>query len=217
MPIILDTFIRNILFEGHENMEHIKIPVSEETLSVLQGLASKKGVTLEELAAELFRGVTNYLEEIDSYASENNVEYETAVSELLDYGVILWDEVVSMILDILHIDRQVVIDDLMFDHIDSSIILVLSKTEGSEGLIDEVTVDLSCEGVSLYAIHYLRDGEGWKLKSSLPEGIEPVFDKDEKAVILKTRARVLEELPTFETLENVMRDIITVNNNGNEG
>jgi hypothetical protein len=193
-------------------MEYIKIPVSEETLSVLRSLASKKGMTLEELTGDLFRGIANYLDEIDSYAAENNVGLETAVSELLDYGVILWDEVVSMILDILHIDRQVVIDDLMFDHIDSSIILVLSKTEGSEGLIDEITVDLSCEGVSLYAIHYLRDGEGWKLKSSLPEGIEPVFDKDEKAVILKTRAKVLEELPTLETLENVMQEIITVNN-----
>ncbi|MEB3756698.1 MAG: hypothetical protein GSR79_07580 [Desulfurococcales archaeon] len=188
-------------------MEYIKIPVNEETLSLLNVLADKKGVSVEKIVADLFKGITNYLEEIESYANENSVSYDTSVSELMDYGVILWDEIVSMILDVLHIDRQVVLDDLMFDHIDSSIILVLARTEGSNGLIDEITLDLSCEGTSLYAIHYLREGEEWKLKD-LPEGFEPVFDRDEKAVILKTRGKTLEDLPTMGTLENLMEELI---------
>jgi hypothetical protein len=155
-----------------------------------------------------FKGITNYLEEIESYANENSISFDVAVSELMDYGVILWDEIVSMVLDVLHIDdRQVILDDLMFDHIDSSIILVLARTEDSEGVVDEITLDLSCEGMSLYAIHYLRDNEEWKLKD-LPEGFEPVFDRDEKAVILKTRGKTLEDLPTLGTLENLMNELI---------
>ncbi|MCE4615273.1 MAG: hypothetical protein F7B60_07085 [Desulfurococcales archaeon] len=188
-------------------MEYIKIPVNEETLSFLKGLANKKGISLKKLAGDLFKGITNYLEEIESYANENSIDCDTAVSELMDYGVILWDEIVSMILDVLHIDRQVVLDDLMFDHIDSSIILVFTRTEGSKGLIDEITLDLSCEGTSLYAIHFLRDNEEWELKE-LPEGFEPVFDRDEKAVILKTRGKTLEDLPTTGTLENLMEELI---------
>ncbi|MCE4606669.1 MAG: hypothetical protein F7B59_04960 [Desulfurococcales archaeon] len=188
-------------------MEYIKIPVSEETLSLLNGLANKKEVSVEKIVTDLFKGIVNYLDEIESYANENSVGYDTAVSELMDYGVILWDEIISMILDVLHIDRQVVLDDLMFDHIDSTIILVLARTEGSEGLIDEITLDLSCEGTSLYAIHYLREGDEWKL-SNLPEGFEPVFNRDEKAVILKTRGKTLEDLPTIGTLENLMGELI---------
>ncbi len=188
-------------------MKKLSINVPDDVYLTLESIAEKKGASVDEILTQIVRGALNYVEEIDAYAEENSVNYETAVSELLDYGVILWDEIVSMILDILHIDRQVLLDDLLFDHIDSSIILVLSRTEEGEGMIDEVTIDLGCEGVSLYAIHYLREGEKWILKE-LPEGFEPVYDKEDNALIVKTRGKSLEDLPTYKTLERIVSDLI---------
>ncbi len=188
-------------------MKKLSINVPDDVYLTLESIAEKKGASVDEILTQIVRGALNYVEEIDAYAEENSVNYETAVSELLDYGVILWDEIVSMILDILHIDRQVLLDDLLFDHIDSSIILVLSRTEEGEGVIDEVTIDLGCEGVSLYAIHYLREGEKWILKE-LPEGFEPVYDKEDNALIVKTRGKTLEDLPTYKTLERIVSDLI---------
>ncbi|MEB3825263.1 MAG: hypothetical protein LRS47_01180 [Desulfurococcales archaeon] len=188
-------------------MKKLSINVPDDVYLTLESIAEKKGASVDEILTQIVRGALNYVEEIDAYAEENSVNYETAASELLDYGVILWDEIVSMILDILHIDRQVLLDDLLFDHIDSSIILVLSRTEEGEGMIDEVTIDLGCEGVSLYAIHYLREGEKWILKE-LPEGFEPVYDKEDNALIVKTRGKSLEDLPTYKTLERIVSDLI---------
>ncbi|WFO75351.1 hypothetical protein J4526_00115 [Desulfurococcaceae archaeon MEX13E-LK6-19] len=204
-------------------MPELTIKLSDEAYRVLSNIANKYKISVEELASRLANDLFLYeLEEISEYMEYHNYgemntldKLTNAMLDLFELGLTTFNSLEQYIIELLDA-KKYWLEDYGIDIEDRSIWMLFSGT----GAIEEFTIDVDPDGISIIAVHSLEDIV--EENPSIEEKIEKVLStleeekydityvEEELRVIV--RARSVDELPKISELENIMKNILKMIN-----
>ncbi len=200
-------------------MPELTIKLSDEAYRVLSNIANKYKISVDELASRLANDLFLYeLEEISEYMEYHNYgemnaldKLTNAMLDLFELGLTTFNSLEQYIIELLDA-KKYWLEDYGIDIEDRSIWMLFSGT----GAIEEFTIDVDPDGISIIAVHCLEDVV--EENPSIEEKIEKVLStlKEEKYNIVYVeeelriiaRARTVDELPKISELENIMKNIL---------
>ncbi|BAN89633.1 hypothetical protein [Aeropyrum camini] len=175
-----------------------KIDLDEDAAERLGRLAEKLGVEIDELLSTVADVTSSYWSDIAEWSGVLRVrrrnKHVSVFEELYYYGISLWRDLVSPVLERLNAKGRFELEGIDFDPEEGQLEVEMVALEGSDLKADRLVVIWSPKGVYMEAYYYL-DEEEEPPRPSRQLDFEWSYLPDEHAIVISHSAETLSGLP----------------------
>lgn len=200
-------------------MPRYYIELNDDVDKVLEDISKKYGVDKRSLLNKLVNNIVLHeLSDVVEYMESHNYgnmdpveKIINATLDLFELGFITFNVLEEQVMEVLDA-KNYWLEDFSIDFDDRSIWLLFTGT----GVIEEFTVDIDPDGVSIIAVHSIEDvvEENPSIEDRIGEVIEKYSSEkyevsySEQEIRIVARAHSLSDLPKINELENVVTKIL---------
>ncbi len=185
-------------------MPCIKIEIDEETRKLLEDLAKRLGVSLNDIVRIIAENLGDYKYDIEDWANQLKVKKEhkadSVFNELFYYGIASYKNMVNRVLDVLKAKGRYELEYLELDPSTGTLEIELVALEGSDLLSDRLRISWSPSSVIVESYYYLEEDEEPPLQR-LGKGYDWSYLPDEHAIVVSVTGKTLKDIPPIYKLD----------------